>query len=290
MEGASAAAAEAAVKIATPIVKPRGRPSRSPRAAPVSRSTAKVSVYALTVHSRPLSPAWRSVRITGSAVVTTRLSIVVMKSSVDVIANVQSSFGLIDPPFRSPRDNRPIYVVSSHLQRSEKRESSESLLESLEEPPRPRLVGILQTHRGHDVDEHAVREERGDALGRQPGDALDVGDEVAEPVADDLADLGIVTGRIGLELRLQPRAIGDEISHVDATHRVESVVAALSLGGALERLQRLAHAACDGGLEELLLRPEEPEDVRLRDAGPLCDLLRGRAVQAAGGELHLRRV
>ena len=34
-------------------------------------------------------PAPRSVRITGSAVVTTRLSSVTMKSAIEVIANVQ---------------------------------------------------------------------------------------------------------------------------------------------------------------------------------------------------------
>ena len=44
MLGASAAAAEAAVKIASPITNIRRRPKRSPRAAPVISSTAKVSV------------------------------------------------------------------------------------------------------------------------------------------------------------------------------------------------------------------------------------------------------
>ena len=42
--GASAAAAEAAVKMLRPIVNIRRRPKRSPSAAPVSSSTAKVSV------------------------------------------------------------------------------------------------------------------------------------------------------------------------------------------------------------------------------------------------------
>ena len=44
IEGASAAAAEPAVKIASPITNMRRRPKRSPRAAPVIRKTAKVSV------------------------------------------------------------------------------------------------------------------------------------------------------------------------------------------------------------------------------------------------------
>ena len=68
----------------------RRRPKRSPSAAPVSRSTANVSVYAFTVHSRLSSEASRSVRITGIAVVTTRLSSVTMNSAIEVIANVQS--------------------------------------------------------------------------------------------------------------------------------------------------------------------------------------------------------
>ena len=67
----------------------RRRPKRSPSAAPVRRNTANVSVYALTVHSRSSSDASRSVRITGSAVVTTRLSSETMKSATEVIANVQ---------------------------------------------------------------------------------------------------------------------------------------------------------------------------------------------------------
>ncbi len=67
----------------------RRRPKRSPSAAPVRRSTAKVSVYALTVHSSCEIDASSSCRITGSAVVTTRLSRLTMKSATEVIATVQ---------------------------------------------------------------------------------------------------------------------------------------------------------------------------------------------------------
>src|ERR687885_1180295 len=156
--------------------------------------------------------------------------------------------------------------------------TSRALLEALDEPARPRLVRVLQSHRGHDVDEHALGEESGHALRRQAGHALDVGDEVAEPVADDLTDLWIVARRVRLELRLQAGPIRDQIRDVDAPHGVERVFAPLTLGRALERLQRLAHAARDGRLEELLLRPEEPEDVRLRDAGRLRNRLGGGAM------------
>ena len=87
-EGASAAAAEAAVNRATPIRNIRLRPNRSPRAAPVSTKTAKVNVYAFTVHWSSSSDAARSMRITGSAVETTRLSSTTMKSATEVITNV----------------------------------------------------------------------------------------------------------------------------------------------------------------------------------------------------------
>ena len=48
-----------------------------------------MSVYALTVHSRLSMLACRSFRITGRAVVTTRLSSVTMNTPTAVIANVQ---------------------------------------------------------------------------------------------------------------------------------------------------------------------------------------------------------
>ena len=90
VDGASAASADAPVKIATPIMNIRFRPKRSPSAAPVSRKTAKVSVYALTIHSSCSIDAPRSTRMTGRAVDTTRLSSTTMKSAIDVMANVQS--------------------------------------------------------------------------------------------------------------------------------------------------------------------------------------------------------
>ena len=90
--GASAAAAEPIVKIAMPATNIRLRPKRSPSAAPVSSRTANVSVYALTIHSSEDSdaPRWRF--ITGSAVVTTRLSNDTMNTATDVMASVQIIF------------------------------------------------------------------------------------------------------------------------------------------------------------------------------------------------------
>ncbi len=75
--------------MSSPMANMRRRPKRSPSAAPVSSSTAKVSVYALTVHSSCEMDAFRSWRITGRAVVTTRLSRLTMKSATEVMARVQ---------------------------------------------------------------------------------------------------------------------------------------------------------------------------------------------------------
>ncbi len=57
---ASAQAADAAANRPNPAANIRRRPYRSPRAAPVINSTAKLSVYALTVHSSCSSEAPRS--------------------------------------------------------------------------------------------------------------------------------------------------------------------------------------------------------------------------------------
>ena len=64
----------------------------------------------------------------------------------------------------------------------------------------------------------------------------------------------------------------------------------MPFGRPLEHLERLAEAAGDDGLEELLLRPEEPEDVGLRDAGPAGDVLGRGPGKPALGELDERRV
>ena len=61
----------------------------------MSSKTAKVSVYALTVHSRPWSEAPRSCLITGSAVVTTRLSSETMNTATEVTMKVQMVIALV---------------------------------------------------------------------------------------------------------------------------------------------------------------------------------------------------
>src|SRR6266536_2053039 len=164
----------------------RRRPKRSPRAAPVSRRTANVSVYAFTVHSRLSMLACRSFRITGSAVVTTRLSSVAMKTAVAVIANVQivrvlavidSSFGLCfdglgsglrrESGFPASRgaDNRHLACEWS-LTSSPKKGCLDVLAAALDQALGPTFVRLHQIHRGDHVEQHPLGEEVRDALGR----------------------------------------------------------------------------------------------------------------------------
>src|SRR4029453_19452498 len=88
----------------------------------------------------------------------------------------------------------------------------------------------------------------------------------------------------------QPHAVLQELFAVDRAHRLECLRPTLALRGLLERLERLAEAARDDADEELLLRPEEPEDVRLRDACPGRDDLGRGSVQPVLGELEVRGV
>ena len=87
--GASAQAAEASEKSPSPAANSRRRPNRSPSAAPVISSTAKLSVYALTVHSSCSIDAPRWTRIVGSAVVTTSASSATISDAMEATASTQ---------------------------------------------------------------------------------------------------------------------------------------------------------------------------------------------------------
>src|SRR5690242_5292451 len=155
--GARAAAAEAAVKTAMPSMNSRFLPKRSPRAAPVSRKTAKVSVYALTVHSSCWSEAPRSTRMTGIAVETTRLSSTTMKSAIDVMTKVQA---VRVRGFTVP--SLGLGVVIDHSKLGEKREGSRRTFpEPLCDAGGPRVARRFQRvlHRREHVEQHALREE-----------------------------------------------------------------------------------------------------------------------------------
>ena len=88
--GASAHAADASENNPSPAANSRRRPNRSPSAAPVINSTAKLSVYAFTVHSSCSIEAPRSTRIVGSAVVTTSASSATISDATDATIKTQT--------------------------------------------------------------------------------------------------------------------------------------------------------------------------------------------------------
>src|ERR671927_1437695 len=86
--GAKPISALEAAKTITPPTNMRRRPKMSPSRPPVTSSTAKLSVYAFTVHSRLEMLAPRSFWIDGSATFTTVLSSMIMNSAKHMAASV----------------------------------------------------------------------------------------------------------------------------------------------------------------------------------------------------------
>ena len=94
MPGASAEPADATVNSAIPATNSRRRPNLSPSAAAVISSTARLSVYALTIHSSWPRDAPRLCRIVVSAVVTTSTSRPTMNAATDVSASTHRCDGV----------------------------------------------------------------------------------------------------------------------------------------------------------------------------------------------------
>src|SRR5882757_7716841 len=113
-------------------------------------------------------------RIDGSATPTTRLSSAVMKRAIETIARVQ------------PRRGEEVmacvlsWLCDRSLTDSGKKRGSAAVLRRAEQDVRPVGVGVLGAHRGEHVEQHAVREERADLVGRRTGLALDELDEAGE--------------------------------------------------------------------------------------------------------------
>src|SRR5262249_2744932 len=264
-DGASAAKADAPVKSATPIMNKRLRPKRSPSAAPVSRNTANVRVYALTVHSSCSSDAPRSTRMTGRAVETTRLSSTTMKSAIEVIANVHRVLALavIDPPQ---------WIVTDYSHLREKREAASRCLvpAALGETCGPgvlRLVCERVLHRPEHVHEHPLSEEARDRVLVRAGDGLHVVDEPAVPARDRSPDVLVVhCRRVRLELSLEHDAIALDELAVRVADRIERILPGRAGCGRPEQVQSLLEAHVVDGQEEVLLGAEEAEEVGLGDA------------------------
>src|SRR6476469_9842364 len=144
--------------------------------------------------------ACRSRWIVGSAIVTTRLSRVVMKSAMLVIANVQSV------RFRSVVTSPSLsccrwcsLVVSAYEVRSRKKGSGVVGIDGPELAQAVRHPGIAQAaqiHRGDHVQEHSLGEEQPHILRRRAGGALDPLPQIPITAPDDGAHLGV--GAVGV--------------------------------------------------------------------------------------------
>ena len=192
IDGASAAAAEASVKMARPIENSRRRPKRSPSAAPVRSSTAKVSVYALTVHSRP--------REAGVQVLADHRQ----RGRHDEVVERDH-----EERHRGDRERPPhVCFVSHHLPPGEKKSG---LLRSCSPragaAPTARSARARPSRRGRSSASRCAKKSAS-VFRLDARDALDVGDEVAEAVPDDRADLGVVAGGVGLHLGPQVDPVG----------------------------------------------------------------------------------
>src|SRR3989442_13278475 len=144
---------------------------------------------------------------------------------------------------------------------------------------RPRGLLIQEVHRGEDVQEHSEGEEIAHAFRRRTGDTLDVVEQCAVAVSNDVTDIGVVAVGVRLHLRSEPGAVPQE-ADIRLADRVERFLTRLAGGRILEELERLAQAAAHDLEVELLLGSEEPEQVRLRDTRLAGEVIVGRAVEA----------
>ena len=88
---------------------------------------------------------------------------------------------------------------------------------------------------------------------------------------------------VRLQLTLEHRPVALDQACVGLTDRVERLFAGLPGRGLAERLERAREARVHDRDEELLLRAEEPEEVRLGDTGRAGDRVGRGAVQACVG-------
>ena len=110
--------------------------------------------------------------------------------------------------------------------------------------------------------------------------------QTAQEAPIDARDLRFenAVGQVAADLRDLPVAIGGEPLAIGLADRMESFLAFQPGRGRLHHLERPAHAALDRRGEELLLRPEEPEHIGLRDPDRPGDCLGGAAVEPVRGE------
>ena len=112
-----------------------------------------------------------------------------------------------------------------------------------------------------------------------------------ELLADDLPDVVVAAGGVGLELDAEEVAVGQQ-AHVRVAHQVEDrallVVGRAAPRGLMEDQPGALEPVPDGGQEQLALGPEQLEQVRLRDADRPGDRL-GRGARVAAFRERVER-
>ena len=113
----------------------------------------------------------------------------------------------------------------------------------------------------------------------------------SELLANDLPDVLVAARRVGLQLDAQEVPIGEE-PHIGEAHQVEDrtrlIVFRAALCRFVEDQARPLEAVSDDGEEEFALRPEQLEQIGLRDTDRSGDRFRGGAAVAARGEFSQR--
>ena len=212
-----------------------------------------------------------------------------MNSAIEVIANVQRvlvrwvivCFLLL----------RSVEIVIGHFHRVKKKSSASRQAgpAALDEPLRPGLRAVEGLHSHQDGEQRALGEERAHLLRRVPRGTLGQVDEVAPGAAHALADLRVVARRPALEHQHESVPVGHD-GVVRFAHGAQRLQAGLATRGLGEDGVEVIDRALGGRQVELLLRPEEAEQVGLRDAGRAGDVLGRGAVQPLDGELVRRGV
>ncbi len=96
----------------------------------------------------------------------------------------------------------------------------------------------------------------------EAGRALDVRGQSGEALLDDTPDVRVVASCIGLHLHPQLLAVVDHLE-IGIAHAVFRLARRSTRDGLAKDRLGLRKAELDGGQEELLLRAEQPEEIRL---------------------------
>ena len=240
----------------------------------------------MTVHSRLWREACRSLRITGIAVDTTRLSSETMKSAIEVIANVQSVVARVIVVLLSRCD------CDWSLSLCAKKEiglpvipaAAPSISRSDQGSGRVKASMPIRTVSSAPLEKNAATTS-GDSPERRSARSTRL--RQAARTASQISGSSQDAQHFNISINLSR---SDMTSWYASPIACSASIPCLPGRGVREHLVQMLDRPLRGRQVELLLRPEEPEQVRLRDAGCAGDVLGRGAVEAFRSELRRRRV